>query len=185
MQVKVGIQLEKQHGTIRIGLIYILSGFGGNLLSGIFLPTQIQVGASGALYGLLGVLLSDLIQNWKIIQRPWVALIGFLAVVLISLATGLLPISTDNFAHVGGFISGILCGMILLPTVHFGLRNKVLICIAVPLTIAWYTILIIVFYLGINPSPWCAACYEITCLSAVFNCTRETPTCYQIEHPGT
>jgi membrane associated rhomboid family serine protease len=40
--------LERQMGFIRVGLVYIVSGFGGNLASSLFLPRLISVGASGA-----------------------------------------------------------------------------------------------------------------------------------------
>jgi membrane associated rhomboid family serine protease len=40
--------LERQMGFVRVGLVYIVSGFGGNLASSLFLPRLISVGASGA-----------------------------------------------------------------------------------------------------------------------------------------
>lgn len=48
-----------------IGLLYVISGFGGSLLSALFIQTNISVGASGALFGLLGGMLSELITNWS------------------------------------------------------------------------------------------------------------------------
>lgn len=52
--------------TVRIGLLYIISGLGGSLFSGLFIQSNISVGASGALFGLLGAMLSELITNWTI-----------------------------------------------------------------------------------------------------------------------
>lgn len=51
---------------MRIGLIYLISGFGGSVLSSLFIQNRISVGASGALFGLLGAMLSELITNWSI-----------------------------------------------------------------------------------------------------------------------
>ncbi|KAG8486764.1 hypothetical protein CXB51_020150 [Gossypium anomalum] len=48
--------------TVRIGLIYLLSGFGGSILSSLFIQDNISVGASGALFGLLGAILSTQIR---------------------------------------------------------------------------------------------------------------------------
>ena len=62
MQIRVGRSLEISYGALRIAPIYIICGIFGNIISAIFLPTQVEVGASGALFGFLGVLLSDLIQ---------------------------------------------------------------------------------------------------------------------------
>jgi membrane associated rhomboid family serine protease len=52
---------------VRIGVIYLVSGFGGSAMSALFLRTAyISVGASGALFGLLGSMLSELFMNWTI-----------------------------------------------------------------------------------------------------------------------
>lgn len=51
---------------MKIAILYVLSGFGGSLLSSINLHSTISVGASGALFGLLGAMLSELITNWTI-----------------------------------------------------------------------------------------------------------------------
>lgn len=52
--------------AVRIGLLYHCSGFGGSLLSALSYRPMISVGASGALLGLLGAMLSELITNWTI-----------------------------------------------------------------------------------------------------------------------
>lgn len=44
----------------------MISGFGGSLLSSLFNRAGISVGASGALFGLLGAMLSELLTNWTI-----------------------------------------------------------------------------------------------------------------------
>nr|KAJ0213999.1 hypothetical protein LSAT_V11C400166140 [Lactuca sativa] len=64
--VRIGICLEQQFGFLRVELIYMLSRFGGSALSSLFLQNNILVGASGALFGLLGTMLSELITNWTI-----------------------------------------------------------------------------------------------------------------------
>lgn len=51
---------------MRIGIIYIVSGVGGSVLSSLFIQNNISVGASGALFGLLGAMLSELFTNWTI-----------------------------------------------------------------------------------------------------------------------
>lgn len=44
----------------------MISGFGGSLVSSLFIQSGISVGASGALFGLLGGMLSELFINWTI-----------------------------------------------------------------------------------------------------------------------
>ncbi|KAJ7565294.1 hypothetical protein O6H91_02G055600 [Diphasiastrum complanatum] len=64
--VFIGARLEREFGFIRIGVLYLLAGFGGSIMSALFLQNQISVGASGALFGLLGAMVSELIMNWTI-----------------------------------------------------------------------------------------------------------------------
>lgn len=45
----------------------------------------------GSLFGFMGVLLSDLLQNWSLIQTPVKNLLSLLITIIISLAIGLLP----------------------------------------------------------------------------------------------
>lgn len=47
------------------------------------------------------------------------ALLTLIVMILINLAIGILP-HVDNFAHIGGFLTGILLGFILLPRPQFG-----------------------------------------------------------------
>nr|XP_028944199.1 RHOMBOID-like protein 1 isoform X2 [Malus domestica] len=70
--VFIGIRLEQEFGFVRIGFLYLMSGFGGSLLSALFIQYGISVGASGALFGLLGSMLSELISNWTMyVNKQW------------------------------------------------------------------------------------------------------------------
>lgn len=100
--------------TVRIGLIYLLSGFSGSVLSSLFTRNSISVGASGAIFGLLGAMLSELLTNWTIYFNKVSTLLNLLTIIAINLAIGILP-HVDNFAHIGGFATGLLLGFILLP----------------------------------------------------------------------
>ncbi|XP_014497192.1 RHOMBOID-like protein 1 [Vigna radiata var. radiata] len=111
--VFIGIRLEQEFGFVRIGFLYVISGFGGSLLSALFIPEGISVGASGALFGLLGGMLSELLINWTIYANKLAALLTLIVIVVINLAVGILP-HVDNFAHIGGFFSGFLLGFIFL-----------------------------------------------------------------------
>lgn len=51
---------------MRIGIIYLVAGVGGSVMSSLFIQNNISVGASGALFGLLGAMLSELLTNWTI-----------------------------------------------------------------------------------------------------------------------
>ncbi|XP_010540632.1 PREDICTED: RHOMBOID-like protein 7 isoform X2 [Tarenaya hassleriana] len=114
----IGVRLEQQFGFVRIGTIYLVSGFCGSILSSLFLQHSISVGASGALFGLLGAMLSELLINWTIYVNKVAALIMLLVIVGVNLALGTLP-RVDNFAHIGGFLGGFLLGFVLLMRPQF------------------------------------------------------------------
>ncbi|XP_057749661.1 RHOMBOID-like protein 1 [Arachis stenosperma] len=116
--VFIGIRLEQEFGFVRIGLLYVISGFGGSLLSALFIQSGISVGASGALFGLLGGMLSELLTNWTIYANKFAAMVTLLVIIVINLAVGILP-HVDNFAHIGGFISGFLLGFVFLIRPHY------------------------------------------------------------------
>nr|VDC85530.1 unnamed protein product [Brassica oleracea] len=114
----VGIQLEQQFGFVRIGVIYVTSGVGGRVLSSLFIRNGVSVGASGALFGLLGSMLSEILTNWTIYSNKVVALLTLLFVIVINLALGILP-HVDNMGHLGGFVVGFLLGFVLLARPQF------------------------------------------------------------------
>uniref|UniRef100_A0A2N9J1L2 RHOMBOID-like protein n=1 Tax=Fagus sylvatica TaxID=28930 RepID=A0A2N9J1L2_FAGSY len=103
----IGIRLEREFG------------FGGSVLSALFIQSNISVGASGALFGLLGGMLSELITNWTLYSNKVAALLTLLIIVVINLAVGILP-HVDNFAHIGGFFSGFFLGFVFLIRPQFG-----------------------------------------------------------------
>lgn len=115
----IGVRLEKEFGFVRIGTLYIVSGIGGSLLSSLSIKSTISVGASGALFGFLGAMLSELLVNWTIYANKCAALSTLLIVIVMNLAFGLLP-HVDNSAHVGGFITGFLLGFIVLIRPQYG-----------------------------------------------------------------
>jgi len=121
-QIPVGILIEREIGTVRTCLIYMISGIGGNLICGLFNPLSPQVGASGALFGLIGLLIVKLFQLRHDVQRPCCEAIVLLAVALTSFALGTLPY-IGNFVHIGGFVFGLLASLALLPRTNFRCRN--------------------------------------------------------------
>lgn len=59
-----------------------------------------NAGASGAVFGLLGVLYVELFQFWQIVDRAWLELLKLSAFVVFLLTLGTLPY-VDNMSHVG------------------------------------------------------------------------------------
>ncbi|KMT00679.1 hypothetical protein BVRB_9g219680 [Beta vulgaris subsp. vulgaris] len=120
----MGIRLEEEFGFWRVGPLYVLSGLGGSLMSCVNVLRKqrvgvISVGASGALFGLLGAMLSELITNWTIYANKCSAILSLIVVIALNLAVGLIP-GVDSSAHIGGFVSGFLLGFVLLMRPQFG-----------------------------------------------------------------
>lgn len=111
-----GQWVERMFGSLRFAGIYFTAGLAGNLLSLVtHVGHAVSGGASGAIFGTYGALLSYLWLERQRIQRGefrwlfWGAL-GFSAATIVF---GLLIPGIDNSAHIGGFVTGILCGVIL------------------------------------------------------------------------
>ncbi|SJK86042.1 ROM4 [Babesia microti strain RI] len=101
--------IEPDWGFFRTAGLYFVSGIFGNLLSAILDPCGTTVGSSGAMYGLMGALIPYCIEYWKTIPRPFSILIFNCIFIIIGLISGLAGY-TDNYAHLGGCIAGILWG---------------------------------------------------------------------------
>jgi membrane associated rhomboid family serine protease len=63
----VGSAIERTHGILSTVLLFVIPAVGGTILSAIFLPDYITVGASGGIFGLIGACLSDIAMNWKLL----------------------------------------------------------------------------------------------------------------------
>ncbi|KAG0336093.1 hypothetical protein BG004_008202 [Podila humilis] len=158
-QMRTGADLERDMGWWRIGIIYMASGILGFVFGGNFAPIlSPSLGASGSIFGLIGCLVLDLIQNWKLVVRPCWELTKLTLMIVVSFAFGLLPF-LDNFAHIGGFIGGILTGLVFMPVVYFSKRDKYiklgLRIIALPLIVLVLVLGITNFYKGDNTCTWC------------------------------
>ncbi|KAF9612267.1 hypothetical protein IFM89_038837 [Coptis chinensis] len=104
----VGVHLEQEFGSWRIGLVYILAAFVGSLTAALFIKNNPAVTSSGALFGLLGAMLSALIRNWKLYSDKPSALVTLFFLAMVTFSVGFLP-HVDNW----GFVSGILLGLVL------------------------------------------------------------------------
>lgn len=188
--VFIGIRLEQQFGFVRIGVIYLLSGFGGSVLSSLFIRNNISVGASGALFGLLGAMLSELITNWTIYTNKGAAMITLLVIIVINLGLGILP-HVDNYAHIGGFLTGFLLGFVLLPRPQFGWLDQrnlpagipaktkykayqyVLWFISIVLLIVGFIVALVMLFRGENGNDHCPWCHYVTCVpTSRWNCDK-------------
>ena len=123
----LGAMIEKEVGHISFGVLYFLTGLGGNVVSLWFkLATGqievISIGASGAVFGLIGVLLVlALLPNVTI---PNATPVRVLFVIGYSIYCGVTETNIDNAAHIGGVLCGILFGFLFFGIMKRGLFYK-------------------------------------------------------------
>lgn len=99
----VGVTVERIYGHTKFIFIYLVAGFMGSLLSFMFSLNH-AVGASGAIFGLLGALLYFGVEYPKLFRAYFGH--SIMTTIAINLAYGFLNTSIDNFGHIGGLIGG-------------------------------------------------------------------------------
>lgn len=109
--------VESWFGSKRFTALYAFGGLTGNLVSFWFTPAP-GVGASGAIFGLIGALAVLLIRHRAIIgpNQSQRALSSLGLTVAINFAIGIMPgLYIDNAAHLGGLLGGVLFAYIAGP----------------------------------------------------------------------
>lgn len=119
----VGGQVERIYGKVKYILIYILSALGASALSYLLDPRSLSVGASGAIFGVFGALLVYVIKAKDRLNKG--ALVNLLAVLGLNLYIGLTIPNIDNFAHIGGLVTGIITSIICVQDVNVWLGYKI------------------------------------------------------------
>ncbi len=112
----IGSQLESFLGKPKFLMIYLISGISGALFSMIFGGDYASIGASGAIFGLMGslvyfgyhyrVFLGNIIKS------------QIIPLIIVNLGLGFILQGVDNSAHIGGLIGGAIITMAL------GIKDK-------------------------------------------------------------
>jgi len=140
----LGLLGEPLLGRRGLFVVYVLTGMAGNLCSLAFSPGSMVVGASGAVFGIAGILIV-LLSNKKL-SLPWSELRALrrsvILFALLNLLIGVAPqfllqmapardfdhlandlgplTHIDNMAHLGGLVCGLLMGLPLFPRMLVG-----------------------------------------------------------------
>ena len=101
----IGKMVEGYYGKIKYILIYLFSALTGSLLS-IAMNSNLSIGASGAIFGLLGSLLYFGYHYRVYFGNVLIRQIA--PVIILNLCIGFMLPDIDNFAHIGGLIGGFL-----------------------------------------------------------------------------
>lgn len=118
VQVLMGNAVERNLGHIRYLILYLVSGVCGNVISVLYDYTQgvntYSVGSSGAVFGVMGVLILLIIKGRKKLQSGSSLIYRAAFAVFYAVYSGFRNPHTDNAAHVGGLAAGILLGLVFM-----------------------------------------------------------------------
>ena len=111
----VGPLVERLYGNLAFAVIYLASGVAGAIASFASFPARVGVGASGAICGVLGALVAFLIVHRRSIPKSILRSFrgSLLTVVLCMALMGYFIPNIDHAAHLGGFVAGMVSGMLL------------------------------------------------------------------------
>ena len=106
----IGPMVESVYGKIKYLAIYFISGICASLFSYVF-STSISIGASGAIFGLLGAVLIFAITSKGKTGSAFIK--SILSVIFINIFIGATMPGIDNFAHLGGLFGGMLVAFLV------------------------------------------------------------------------
>ncbi|CAH8445481.1 unnamed protein product [Schistosoma haematobium] len=177
VQIVLGLLLELVHKFWRVGLVYLLGVISGSLASSVTDSFSLMCGASGGCYALIGAHLATVIMNWDIMQEGWLnnplnfissgVVRSILIIVLGGSDTALAiydrfsnpngKIRVGFSAHFGGFIAGLLLGVVILRNLKVEKWEKYFVCNCVLIFLLFVvaTILFNVYCYRINECPAC------------------------------
>ena len=111
----LGRLAESLYGHWTFGAVYLITGLAASVTSVAWHPTGLSAGASGAIFGIAGALIASFYLGEFSLPRAAVA--GTLRSVVMfagyNLVFGAMWGRTDNAAHVGGLVSGLILGALI------------------------------------------------------------------------
>ena len=102
----IGSQIESFLGKFKYLIIYLFSGLMGALFSVLLGGNYVSIGASGAIFGLMGALVC--FGYYYRVYLGNVVKTQIIPLIIFNLALGFMMNGIDNFAHIGGLLGGIL-----------------------------------------------------------------------------
>lgn len=110
---QLGSIFETLFGSARFLFTYALAGLVASVASAA-LARGVSVGASGAIFGVLGALIFSIRRSPRWRHQPWTR--GFILQLLfwagLNILIGFTVPGIDNAAHLGGFVTGLVLGFL-------------------------------------------------------------------------
>ena len=109
--------VERLYGRGPFLAFYLVFAAGASLMTFAFSPAPLGVGASGAIFGLFGLLVAADRIHRPILDRQTRGFLGQLtALVVFNLFLGFILPDVDNMAHIGGLLTGLVFGLLFVPS---------------------------------------------------------------------
>jgi len=139
VQLETGAFFEREWGWVNWLIIYTVSAIGSSICSVIFMPNSVSVGSSGAVMGLFGAKLAEVVcrccESEDSRQKRVAHDVrkeqcgGTLCAVTLVMAFSFIPY-VDWAAHLGGLIAGLLVGFAVFSCSMEMVGSRILFCIA-------------------------------------------------------
>ena len=112
-----GSVVERMYGPIEYAAIYLLAAAGGSVLTILLDPAQFAAGASGAIFGVIGLMFVVSRRHHAVLGREARAMMGGVGTYLIFLLIFTFAVPGISWTgHIGGLLVGALLGLFLPPT---------------------------------------------------------------------
>jgi membrane associated rhomboid family serine protease len=108
----IGVFLERLIGSVKLGIVYLITGVFASLCSILWHDATVSVGASGAILGLAGFYVVYLLSKTVHRKNNKDLLVLVSVFIGVNLLMGLTE-GIDNAAHIGGLISGLILGLFM------------------------------------------------------------------------
>ncbi|WP_165248767.1 rhomboid family protein [Paludisphaera soli] len=115
--LNLGPLVERLYGNLGYAAIYLAAGVGGAIASMATPPARVSVGASGAIFGIVGALLAFLLVRRRSVPSSVLVPLrsSVLGMVVFNTLFGAIVPAIDQAAHMGGLATGFLAGLVLAP----------------------------------------------------------------------
>ncbi len=111
--LQLGTLYEALFGSVRFTIVYFVSGICASAASSLYQHGP-AVGASGAIFGILGAFIFSISRSPRYRHQPWTRnLIGQLVFwIVVNIVIGFSVAFIDNVAHLAGLTVGLLLGFL-------------------------------------------------------------------------
>lgn len=111
----IAVYAEHYYGKVRLIIGYLLSGLAGGIASMCYAEYMgndyLSLGASGAIYGLIGMVMFYLLYNWRKFSKSFFR--RLMLAVIVTIVGAFYSTHVDHLAHIGGFLCGYLVGAVM------------------------------------------------------------------------